>query len=255
MIDTAIGDIDFDAYIDDQLDPARRIAVEAHLAAHPQEAARVMADLRARDELRLALAARSTRTDPRTADAARKVERGLRGDRFMAGLRRAAAIAVFIGVGWLANEAVGPIGIGEVVASAPPPAYVEDARRAHVTSALRATMVSQPEVPDYDPVELRAATGIVMPELPDEWVVRDVQVFPSRFGPSVEMAIKTEAFGLVSLFAVRPGTFDVVEPTIAGGSDTSAAFFQIGEVAYALVASGDARKLDAAAERLADTLY
>jgi len=47
----------------------------------------------------------------------------------------------------------------------------------------------------------------------------------------------------------------VVEPTIAGGSDTFAAFFQIGEVAYALVASGDARKLDAAAERLADTLY
>jgi anti-sigma factor RsiW len=122
-------------------------------------------------------------------------------------------------------------------------------------ASLRASMVSQPEVPDYDPVELRAATGIVMPELPAEWVVRDVQVFPSRFGPSVEMAIATESFGLVSLFAVRPGTFDVVRPTIAGASDTSTAFFQIGEVAYALVASGDGRKLDSAAERLADTLY
>lgn len=255
MIDNPIGDIDFDAYVDDQLDPARRIAVEAHLAAHPQEAARVMADLRARDELRLALAARSDRIAPRTLDAARRLERGLRGDRVMAALRRAAAIAVFIGIGWLANEAIGPLGVSEVVASAPPPAYVEDARRAHVTSALRATMVSQPEVPDYDPVELRAATGIVMPELPSEWAVRDVQVFPSRFGPSVEMAIATENLGFVSLFAVRPGTFDVVKPTIAGGGETSAAFFQIGEVAYALVASGNARELDRAAERLADTLY
>lgn len=145
----------------------------------------------------------------------------------------------------------------ESVASAPPPAYVEDALRAHGTSAIRAAMISQPEVPQYDPDEIRAMTAIVMPTLPKDWRVRDVQLFPSRFGPSVELFADTEEFGLVSLFAVRPGTFDVVEPTLAPRPQgtTSAAFFQIGEVAYALVAAGNSRSLERAAERLADTLY
>ena len=69
------------------------------------------------------------------------------------------------------------------------------------------------------------------------------------------MAADTKDFGLVSLFAVRPGTFDVIKPAIAPAGDISAAYFQIGEVAYALVARGDIRDLDRAAERLAETLY
>lgn len=255
MTDKAITEIDFDAYVDDQLDPARRIAVEAHLAANPVEAARVMADLRTRDELRLALAAVPPRPGVKTSDAARRLEGGLRGDRVMGGLRRAAAILVFIGVGWLANEAIGPLGISEVVASAPPPPYVEDAMRAHGTSVLRASMVSQPEISDYDPEEIRSATAIVMPALPGDWTVRDVQIYPSRFGPSVEMAIETRDLGLLSLFAVRPGTFDVVQPTLAPASGVSSVYFQIGDVAYALVTTGDVEELDRMADRLAATLY
>ena len=50
-----ITQADFDAYIDDQLLGARRIEVAGYLSEHPEEAARVMADLRGRDELRLAL--------------------------------------------------------------------------------------------------------------------------------------------------------------------------------------------------------
>jgi anti-sigma factor RsiW len=45
------------AYVDDQLDPARRIDVEEHLARDPESAAQVMADLKARDTLRLIHAA------------------------------------------------------------------------------------------------------------------------------------------------------------------------------------------------------
>ena len=47
------------AYVDDQLDPARRIEVEEHLAHDPEAAARVMADLKDRDTLRLLHAAPS----------------------------------------------------------------------------------------------------------------------------------------------------------------------------------------------------
>ncbi len=51
MIDP-ITDSDLIAFVDGQIDPMRRLEVEAHLAAHPQAAARVMADLHDRDALR-----------------------------------------------------------------------------------------------------------------------------------------------------------------------------------------------------------
>ena len=92
-------------------------------------------------------------------------------------------------------------------------------------------------------------------KLPKDWAVKDVQVFPSAFGPSVEMSVNTPDFGEVSLFAVRPGSFDVVPATSVPREDLKAAYWQVGEVAYALVADGTARELDRTAERLARSLY
>lgn len=250
-----ITDADLDAYVDDQLEVSRRIEVEAHLSTRPAIAARVMADLRSRDELRLALAEPAVRARPATTEAARRLERGLARGRIVGVLRRAASIIALVGAGWLAHAAVTPMSVTEVVASTPPPAYVEEAVQAHRTSLVRAGMTSQPEAPDYDAEELRAATAIAMPVLPTGWRVMDVQVYPSRYGPSVEMAIETEALGALSLFAVRPGTFDVVPTTVVALSDATAAYFQIGDVAYALVAGADASGLERSAERLADTLY
>ncbi|UCI05761.1 anti-sigma factor family protein [Mesorhizobium sp. B1-1-8] len=248
-------DADLDAYIDDQLDVARRIEVEAFLSAHPEAAARVMSDLRMRDELRVALAGSRGMARPATTDAARRLERGLARGRVLAVLQRAAAAAVLVAAGWLANGIFGPITITKVVASTQPPAYVDDAIAAHRTMLVRETMPSQREAPTYNADEIRAATAIVMPSLPDDWKIRDVQVYPSRFGPSVEMALETKDLGLVSLFAIRPGTFDVVKPTVAPSGDISSAYFQIGDVAYAVVGRGDAGSLDRAAEKLAGTLY
>ncbi|MBE7184055.1 MAG: anti-sigma factor [Methylobacterium mesophilicum] len=245
---------DLDAYVDDQLDAARRIAVEAYLAARPEAAARVMSDLRNRDELRLALAVPQPGARPATTEAARRLERGLRRGRVLSVFQRAAAVAVLIGAGWMLNDAAGPL-VGPVVASVPPPAYVEDAVQAHGTSVLRASMRSQPPVRAYDPAEIRSATAIAMPVLPGDWTVRDVQVYPSRFGPSVELQAQSETFGPLSLFAVRPGTFDVVKPTLVPREGASAAYFQVGEVAYALVSNGDAQALDRAAGELARSLY
>lgn len=250
-----VTEADLDAYVDDQLDGACRIRVEAYLAARPEAAARVMADLRTRDELRLALALQPVPGRPATAEAARRLQRGLARGRILQRLRRAAAVALLLAAGWGANEAVGPVSVTEVNASAPPPPYVEDAMRAHETTVLRASMASQPGVTAYDADELRAATAIAMPALPDDWRVRDVQVYPSRFGPSLELAAEAGGLGLVSLFAIRPGSFDVVRPTLVPGPRISSAFFQIGDVAYVLVAAADAAALDRAAEGLAATLY
>jgi anti-sigma factor RsiW len=145
--------------------------------------------------------------------------------------------------------------VTKVVASPTPPAYVEEAIRAHRTTLMREAMPSQLEAPNYNADEIRAATAIVMPSLPKDWRIRDVQIYPSRYGPSVEVALETKDMGLVSLFAIRPGTFDVVKPAIAPSGDISSAYFQIGEVAYAVVARSDVHDLDRAAETLAKTLY
>ncbi|TPJ34801.1 anti-sigma factor [Mesorhizobium sp. B2-5-13] len=250
-----VTDADLDAYVDDQLDVARRIEVEAFLSARPEAAARVMSDLRTRDELRVALAGSEGMARPATADAARRLERGLGRGRIFGVLQRAAAVAAFVAAGWLANGIVGPMSVTKVVASPQPPAYVDEAVQAHRTTLLRENMPSQAEAPNYNAGEIRAATAIVMPSLPKDWKVRDVQIYPSRFGPSVEIAVETKEMGLVSLFAIRPGTFDVVKPTFAPSGDISSAYFQVGDVAYAVVAKSGVHDLDRAAETLARTLY
>jgi anti-sigma factor RsiW len=255
MIRDPITQGDFDAYVDDQLDGARRIEVAGYLSEHPDDAARVMADLRGRDELRLALSAPLTVPGLASAQAAERLQRSLGRRQIFHRLQRVAAVVLLVGLGWLAHAGFGPLVVSEVVASQPAPAYVEDAVMAHRTSLVRAAMPSQPGKGRYDPAEIRAATAIVMPKLPAGWKVKDVQLFPSTFGPSIELEIGSEKEGALSLFAVRPGSFDVVKPRVVGVGDMSAAYFQIGEVAYALVADGGAADLDKAANQLAGTLY
>lgn len=262
-VDPVSGD-DLQAYVDDQLSVARRIDVEAYLSANPAAASRVMGDLRIRDELRLALAetprAASTATARlATAEAARRLQGALARARWTRRLRIAAMVALLVGAGWMANAQFGHLGVSRVVASGLPPAYLEDALRAHRTAMVRADMPSQPGASHYDPLEIRAATAIVMPALPEGWKVADVQVFPSTFGPSVEMTVEAGEIGTASLFAVRPGGFDVVPATTVPRDGLTAAYWQVGEVAYALVAqagpSADTNDLDRAAARLARTLY
>lgn len=259
-----VSDDDLQAYVDDQLSVARRIDVEAFLSAHPAAASRVMADLRIRDELRLALAetpraASTAGARLATAEAARRLQGALSRERWIRRLRAAAVVALLIGAGWFANAQFGHFGVSRVVASGLPPAYLEDAVRAHRTALVRAGMPSQPGASRYDPAEIRAATAIVMPVLPEGWTVEDVQVFPSTFGPSVEMTVRAKDLGTASLFAVRPGGFDVVPATSVPQDELTAAYWQVGEVAYALVAqrgtSSGSRDIDRAAERLVRSLY
>jgi anti-sigma factor RsiW len=247
---------DLNAYVDDQLDVGRRIEVEAYLSERPSVAAQIMADLRVRDELRLALADHHPATALATREAARLLERSLSRRRFFSAFRRAAMIAVFVGAGWAGHALLGPFGATEVIASVQPPAFVEEAVRAHKTTMLRETMPSQPEVAAYDPADIRSATAIVLPELPKSWKVVDTQVFPSAFGPSVEMVLEPTAGERLSLFAVRPGSFAVQHVLLLHAQEAQAAYWQIGDVAYALVS--ESRKPDELADTarsLARTLY
>ena len=250
-----VTDADFNAYVDDQLDLSGRARVERHLAAHPEDAARIMADLHARTALKLAFQAVPADLPAATLEAARRLETGLAGRQAWSGFRRAAAILVFVTAGWLAHNAFNPFGPREVNASTHPPAYVAQAVEAHRTEALRRGMHSQAPSTAFDAEEIRSATGIVLPSLPDGWTIAEAEVFPSGFGPSVEASLLTPDRTRLSLFAVRPGHFAVepVESTALG--ETEAAWWQIGDVAYAVVASGRDPGLKGKAEMLKSTLY
>ncbi|KPF43429.1 anti-sigma factor family protein [Rhizobium sp. G187] len=247
---------DLHAYVDDQLDVARRIEVEAYLSENPSIAAKVMADLRVRDELRLALAGLPSVARQETREAARVLERAFNGRQTLDLMRRAAAVVLLVGAGWIAHGWIAPGGIGEVVASVPPPQFVEEAMRAHQTAELRENMRSQPEAGRFDPAEIRSATAIVLPSMPGDWAVRDAQVFPSAYGPSVELAVEPKAGERLSLFAVRPGNFAVQQVLLRQDGETQAAYWQIGEVAYALISETEnTDRLADQARKLARTLY
>lgn len=213
----------------------------------------VMADLKDRDALRLRYAANLPRPPQAMFEAAGRLERALGWRALGLRLRRVAAVVALIGFGWFAHAQIG-LGITNSEASPKPPPFVEDALHSHETALLRARMVSQPEAADYDPAEILAETGIQLPSLPGEWRVLDAQVFPSRGGHSVEIAIDTGDPGRMSLFAARVPTFDVTAPSLVRFDQAKAVYWQTGPLAYALTGTGSDEVIKQAAIRLSRKL-
>ncbi|CAH1649872.1 MULTISPECIES: anti-sigma factor [unclassified Chelatococcus] len=242
---------DLNAYVDGQLDMHRRIEVEDHLARHPETAARVMADMRTRDELRLAFAEHSSLARPQTTETARRLERGLARARALSRLRRFATAAVIAAAGWIAHAEV----TGSSSTAAPiPAAFVDDAVKAHRIEAARMAMAAAPPTATYDPAAIRASTALAMPILPAGWRVLDIQILPAAAGSSVEIVFDAEDLGRVSLFAARADSFAVVAPATAQRNTETVAYWQMGDMAYALTGPAD-RELVAAARTLANALY
>jgi hypothetical protein len=127
-------------------------------------------------------------------------------------------LQILVAAGWVAHAELGPLAISHVVASPLPPAYVSDAMMAHRTTLVRAALHSQHKESAYNQADIRAATAIVMPSLPEAWEVADVQIFPSTFGPSVELEIRAQAFVQLHGYPSRTGlvadthTFASAEP-------------------------------------------
>lgn len=243
---------DLCAYVDNQIDAVGRLRVERYLSHNPEAAAQVMTDLAIRGSLKLAMMSDQDHFRPQTREAARRLSSGLSNGAIWSSLKKIAAVGLLVSFGWLANTSLGN---REVIASIHPPEFVEQAVRAHRTTLVRAAMHSQPEVKSYDRDDIRAATAIAMPELPDDWKVADVQVFPSEFGPSIEVALRTNEGTRISLFASRPGGFAVEPVNTVNLADAEAAWWQIGEVAYAVVSSTPQIGLMDEAETLKNSLY
>lgn len=232
MASTDVTDADLQAFVDGELDAVRRMAVEDHLSRHPEAAARVMADLRTRDGLRLAFGAKDIVPQGETVERARRLQANLGDGRRRLAVARVAGIAALFAAGWAGNLIFS--GVPESAASIP--AVVSAASDAHRATLVRASLVSQPANALYDPVELEAGTGIAMPALPPEWTVRDVQVFPVHSGSSIELTAEGPA-GTIFLFAAPAEAAEASAPVLVDTGDGPIAVWQGDGGAYAL--SGD----------------
>jgi anti-sigma factor RsiW len=253
MVDP-ITEADLHAFIDGQLDVTRQIEVEGYLAHRPEVAAQLMADMRARDVLKLAFADEPARPSRRELEAARRLERSFAWRQIGLRFRQAAAIALLIGIGWFAHDRAGVFEISDTEASPRPPAFVADALHSHETALLRARMVSQVATRAYDRTEILNETGITVPALPASWRVIDVQVFPAHEGHSIEVALDAQALGPASFFAARTSTFAVIAPTVARFPTSRTVYWQSGPLAYALTGSAPEPALRQAAAKLSNSV-
>jgi anti-sigma factor RsiW len=245
-----ITEVDLSAYVDEQLDPARRAEIESYLARHKEAAALVMQDLSVRANLRLALGAPRRPPAAETLSAARRLQSSFQRVHVYNRLARIAAVLLLLVTGWLARGEMGKIMPPPKEEAFLPSVLIVDAMRAHDASLLRAAMRSMPVSTTIDREEIAGATHIVIPDLPDEWRLLDTEVFPSGEGPSVELTIDAGQLGTVSLFAVQSNTPATTEPNVVHEGSIGVAYWQEGALAYALVGSAPKGDLLAAIHKL-----
>ena len=150
----------------------------------------------------------------------------------------AAGILVAMTVGWIAHDALGLLSNRAEAA-----VFVDEAVASHQTTLIRAGMRSQPEVRDFDPVEIRKATGINMPRLPTGWRVTDVQVYPAEGSPIVQVAALTERGEAISFVAMRINTPAGRTPILTSRKGDQVAYWEEGGEAYGIVGMIPAKRL------------
>ena len=248
----SVSEVELQAYVDGQLDDARRIEVEDFLARHPEAAAEVMASLRTMDALRLHA---QTREEPsaRLVAGATRLEQGLKRQVWRRTVLRLTGLAAAVTVGWIVVSAVQPFGSANR-SEAATLAFVDEALDARRAQTLRQRMASQVETASYDPAELHSETRLAMPLLPSGWKVMDVQIYPWDEGYSITVTAHAGDLGTVTLFAApRLDKEPQTMRTLVVGEAT-ATIWQSGGLAYALVGHASENQLHEAAEVLIASL-
>lgn len=144
-------------------------------------------------------------------------------------LARTAGIAALIASGWIARGQ-----LGEFPEAAQASSFVDEAAASHRNGLLRQAMQSQIESPKLDSSEIARSTGITLPKLPSGWQVRDVQLYPTQDGPAVAVSLLTSQGDPISLFADKAETPAEAKPLIATRSGESIAYWEVGEMAFAV---------------------
>lgn len=252
----SVTEVDLQAYIDGQLDEARRIEVEDFLARHPEAAAETMATLRTMDALRLNArlnAQAQEQPSERLLASAQRLEKGLTRQARGRTVLRFASLAASVAAGLFIFTAVTPFERHNQSAAATV-AFVDEAIDAQRTQSLRQRLSPPSPAFRYDPAKLHSETKLTMPALPATWKVTDVQVYPWHEGYSVAVTANAGELGTVTLFAApyESDVYQGLNTTVVG--DVTATFWQSGGLAYALVGQASENELQEAAEVLLASL-
>lgn len=221
-------EIDLAAFVEGQLDPARRYEVAGWLARHPDQAARVMADLHVTEGLRLALAGPLAPAPPEMRAGAVRLRRRM-GRRHT--LRRvwpvAAAMAIFA-LGWT----------GHALMPRPNPlaSAIAAALEIEATLAIGQAMGTLPDTSAVDPAGLATRLGIAVPALPPDWRVRTVHVVQHAGQPGIAILLDTPTMGEILLFSAGlPVDGPDLPPRSFQRDGKALAAFEKGQAAYVLV--------------------
>lgn len=237
-IDT-IDAIEIEAYIDGELDLARRLAVEDHLSRHPTLAARVMADFRTRSALQL-LAGADFTPSPALAGTIAKVRKGSRPFWHLPAMGVAAVIAATL------------LTTAFLQISASPPSYVSLAAASHRSINDRVSVALQQPISTSEQ-ELRLVSRIAVPRLPADWRVIDIELLDTAEVPAMLIAIRTTEGHSLSILALRKHSSAPREPDAVREGSQSVAYWRRGDFSYALTGEGDPQQIDATADALADS--
>jgi anti-sigma factor RsiW len=238
-----ISEIELQAFVDGELDGRGRIHVLDAMLADEAVNRRILGDLRDNELQRLVAGCGSVREiEP---------ER----------LTPAWALAQPVAQAWPWLGAVGALllaVIGVQALRSPSaalrsnePVYLEEARASRVTTLLRHTMTSQPESPALNPRELQRFASLSVPMLPKGWRLQDAQLFPSDFGPSLQLTIQTPEAPIL-LYVMRGPTGAPRRPTVEQRSGTSTVSWSRGRDTFVLTSNLSRDRLLAAGEDLAD---
>ncbi len=168
-------------------------------------------------------------------------------ERAMPPWQRAAAAVLIFAAGWTGHGMVGNTPTPAQAAS-----FIEEADASYATSLARQGMRSQLESTHLDRKEIASATGLDVPELPEEWRLADVQVYPSALGMSVALLLQTDDGEAISLFGTRAETPAEGVPMLEQRDDLSIAFWEEGPNAFALTGQLPPERILALAASLAE---
>ncbi|NYZ16903.1 hypothetical protein HL658_30540 [Azospirillum sp. RWY-5-1] len=222
-----IDEHDLLAYVDEQLDPQRRIEVERYLARHPALAARVMRDLQQRHEIGLALGIDA----PARRGAGQRTAAAGRG-----ALARILTGALLLAVGWGAHGWVG----GATPDPAPLPVFADEAMDAHRAFADHGPSGGG-DAPRLSQAAGAQATAPI-PAFPKRLFRLGVRIVPWDEGSAAQVIFATPEGERVTLFAAELPDSATSPPQTATVGGVSIVHWRIGPHAYALcgrVPTGD----------------
>ena len=164
-------------------------------------------------------------------------------------LGRAMAIAGLLAAGWVARGS-----LGEFPQTAQAGTFLDEAAASHRTGLLRQNMASQVESATLNAEEIRRSTGIILPALPRTWRITDAQIFPTADSPAIAVSLVTPAGEQLSLFADRAETPAEGRPLIARRESDIIAYWESGDMAYALTGRTAPRRIMMLAAEIAPPL-